>query len=252
MKSLSLEGKSALVTGSSRGIGLGIALGMRESGANVLFHGTKDSEDIPEGATYLRQDLLAPEGAENLMRDAFAAAPDLDILICNAGSFFDTSFLDMTEERWEKTMNLNVRAPYFMIQHFARELVARKRPGSIILISSTNGFQAEDNSSAYDVSKGALVMMTRSLAISLADHDIRVNGVAPGLIRTPLTAGWMDQQPEKIAHYNRKILLRRIGNLEDCAGACVYLASQAAEYVTGQIIVVDGGLTVGQIGKMEK
>jgi NAD(P)-dependent dehydrogenase (short-subunit alcohol dehydrogenase family) len=94
-------------------------------------------------------------------------------------------------------------------------------------------------------------MMTRSLAHSLADQRIRVNGVAPGLVRTPLTSGWMDASPAKRAHYEKKILLGRIGVAEDCAGAIAFLASDAASYITGQVLVVDGGLTVGQIGKME-
>jgi NAD(P)-dependent dehydrogenase (short-subunit alcohol dehydrogenase family) len=94
----------------------------------------------------------------------------------------------MTPELWERTLTLNVRASYFIAQAFARELIARRRPGSIVTTSSTNGFQPEDHSSAYDVSKGAVVMLTRTLAQSLAPHGIRVNGIAPGMIQTPLNA----------------------------------------------------------------
>jgi NAD(P)-dependent dehydrogenase (short-subunit alcohol dehydrogenase family) len=252
MKAFSLKGRTALVTGSSKGIGLAAGVGLREAGARVLFHGRDPSpRDLPPDATYLIADLAAPGGAEELARKAFQTAPDLDLLVCNAGSFFDTPFLDMTGDRWDQTMNLNVKAAYFLIQAFAKKLASENRAGAVVVVSSTNGFQSEDESTAYDTSKGALVMMTRSLAHSLAAHRIRVNGVAPGLIRTPLTGPWMDAKPEKVRHYERKILLGRIGLAEECAGAVAFFCSDAAAYITGQVLVVDGGLTVGQIGKME-
>jgi NAD(P)-dependent dehydrogenase (short-subunit alcohol dehydrogenase family) len=249
MPAFSLAGNTALVTGSSQGIGYAIARGLHEAGARVVFHG-KDAPPpiMPEGSAYLSGDLLNSDGPAQLVKAAFAAQPELDLLVCNAGSFFDVPFLDMDAGLFEKTINLNVRANYFVAQAFARELVARKRPGSIVTTSSTNGFQPEDDSSAYDISKGAMVMLTRTLAQSLAPHQIRVNGIAPGLIRTPLTAGLLNTA--KHLHYEKKILLGYLGEPEDCAGAVVFLLSPAARYITGQIIVVDGGLTLGQIGRM--
>lgn len=251
MKVFSLEGRTVLVTGSTKGIGLAAGLALREAGAQTLFHGRENPpKHVPKDALYLPRELGSEGAAAKLIEEAFDAAPGLDLLVCNAGSFFDKPFLDMDDGRWAKTMDLNVKAPYFLVQAFARRLVEAGRPGAVVIISSTNGFQSEENSSAYDTSKGALVMMTRSLAHTLADHRIRVNGVAPGLIHTPLTGGWIDAQHEKRHHYEKKILLGRIGTSEDCAGAIVFLCSEASAYITGQVVVVDGGLTVGQIGKL--
>lgn len=251
MKHFSLKRHAALVTGSSKGIGLAIGLGLKAAGARVVFHGTGPRPTtLAKGSDYLKADLLSPDGAEKLFRAATKAQPKLDLLVCNAGSFFDAPFLEMKSALWDQTMQLNVKSPYFLIQAFAKRLVAQQRPGAIVIISSTNGFQAEADSTAYDTSKGALVMLTKSLALSLADYGIRVNGVAPGLIRTPLTERWISSRPDLVAHYHKKILLGRIGAPEDCAGAVTFLCSEAASYITGQVITVDGGLTTGQIGKL--
>jgi len=249
MSKFSLAHNAALVTGSSKGIGLAIADGLHEAGAAVVYHGnTARPASIPQGCSFVTGNLLEPDASAKLVADAFAVQPKLDLLVANAGSFFDRPFLEMDAATWDKTMNLNVRATYFLCQAFAKELIARKRPGAMVLISSTNGFQSEEDSTAYDSSKGALVMMTRSLAQALVEHGIRVNGLAPGLIRTPLTSAL--GFGAKAQHYEKKILLKRLGEPEDCAGAAVFLLSQASAYIVGQVVVVDGGLTVGQIGRM--
>jgi NAD(P)-dependent dehydrogenase (short-subunit alcohol dehydrogenase family) len=252
MKAFSLEGHAALVTGSSQGIGHAIAIGLCEAGARAVFHGLQEKPDsLPEDAAYVACDLMQHDAPESLISQAFAAEPALDILVCNAGSFFDLPLLEMTRERWDRTLALNVSAPFFLAQAFARKLAELQRAGSIVITSSTNGFQAEEDSTAYDTSKGALVMMTRSLAVSLAPHGIRVNGIAPGLIRTPLTSAWMEpRKHDLLKHYEKKILLGQVGAPQDCAGAVVFLCSEAGRYINGEIIVIDGGLTVSQIGKM--
>jgi NAD(P)-dependent dehydrogenase (short-subunit alcohol dehydrogenase family) len=191
------------------------------------------------------------DGPQRLVDAAFELEPGLDLLICNAGSFFDVPFFEMTRERWDKTIQLNLASVFFTAQVFAKRMVAEKRGGSIVITSSTNGFQAEMDSCAYDASKGALVMLTKSLAVSLADHGIRVNSVAPGLIKTPLTAKVMESEDRSLLdHYEKKILLRRVGAPEDVASAVTFLCSSAASYITGEIIVVDGGLTSCQIGRI--
>ena len=252
MKVFSLARSTALVTGSSQGIGLAIGNALREADAKIVFHGLQPRpENIPADSAYVQADLMQSDGPACLVAEAFAAEPNLDTLVCNAGSFFDVPFLDMTRERWDRTLQLNLTATCFIAQEFAKRLVAAKRGGSICITTSTNGIQAETDSTAYDTSKGALVMLIRSLAVSLAEHGIRVNGIAPGLIRTPLTSAWIETRTDDLLeHYKKKILLGRIGTPEDCAGAVVFLCSPAANYITGEIIVIDGGLTVHQIGKM--
>lgn len=252
MSAFSLAHHAALVTGSSQGIGFAIASGLREAGARVVFHGLPASaENLPAESAYVSADLLQPDGPARLVADAFTAAPQLDTLVCNAGSFFDVPFLEMTRERWDKTIALNLTATYFVAQEFAKRLAAAQRPGSIVITASTNGFQAEADSTAYDTSKGALVLLIRSLAVSLAPHRIRVNGIAPGLIKTPLNSQWLESRDSGLStHYEKKILLGRIGQPDDCAGAVTFLCSDAASYITGEIITIDGGLTVVQIGKM--
>ncbi len=238
-----------MVTGSSQGIGLAMGRGIHDAGARVIFHGKEEpAPELPDGAGWLTGDLLKPEGAKQLVDGAFRMYPELDLLVCNAGGFFDVPFLETEPAIWNRTIDLNVRANYFLVQAFAREMKQLNRKGSIVITSSTNGFQSEDDSSVYDTSKGAVVMMTRTLAQTLAPLGIRVNGVAPGLIRTTLNAAMRTREIEE--HYDKKILLGRLGEPEDCAGAVVFLLSEAAKYITGQILVVDGGLTTGQIGRM--
>ncbi len=247
MKAFSLEGRAALVTGSSQGIGAAIADGLQESGAAVVRHGLQPEHSV---TPYLSADLTSPEAPADLVSRAFEIQPQLDLLVCNAGSFFDVPFLEMTPSEWDKTLQLNLRATFFLAQAFARRRVALGGSGAIVIVSSTNGFQAEADSVAYDTSKGGLVMMIRSLAVSLAQHGIRVNGIAPGLIRTPLTQTWMEPRAnDLLKHYERKILLGKVGTPHDCAGAVAFLCSPAASYITGDIITIDGGLTVTQIGR---
>jgi NAD(P)-dependent dehydrogenase (short-subunit alcohol dehydrogenase family) len=249
MKAFSLQSHAALVTGSSQGLGLAMGKSLHEAGANVVFHGLQPS--VEGLANYVQADLMQNEGPQRLVDAAFELEPSLDLLICNAGSFFDVPFFEMTRERWDKTIQLNLASVFFTAQVFAKRMVAEKRGGSIVITSSTNGFQAEMDSCAYDASKGALVMLTKSLAVSLADHGIRVNGVAPGLIKTPLTAKVMESEDRSLLDlYEKKILLRRVGAPEDVAGAVTFLCSSAASYITGEIIVVDGGLTSCQIGRI--
>lgn len=249
MSDFSLQGRSALITGSSRGIGLALALSLARAGADLVLHGLDETpaDSSLHGHPYFRTDLMSDTGAQDLIDAAFSANPALDLLVCNAGSYFDQPVLEMERERLHKTLRLNVESNFLLCQAFSRRLVAGKRPGAIVVTTSTNGFQAEFDSVAYDTSKGALVMMIRSLALSLAEHGIRVNGLAPGFIETPFTQGSLARNPGLQESLERKIAVGRIGRPEDCGGAVVFLCSPASAYITGQIIIVDGGLTLGQL-----
>ena len=238
------------MTGSSQGIGLAIAQGLVDAGARVLTHGHEATPPELPDAAYLQADLTDPDAPRALMEAAFEREPDLSILVSNAGGFFDLPFLEMTPERWERTISLNLRAGYFLVQAFAQRLVQEKRSGAVVVTASTNGLQAERKSSAYDVSKGGLVMLTRTLALELADYGIRVNAIAPVLIYTHLTTPSLNARPAQRELYEKTIPAGRIGTPEECVGAAVFLCSPAADYITGHVLVIDGGLIISQIGRL--
>src|SRR5579871_2753471 len=211
-----LKDHAVLVTGSSQGIGRAISAAFKQKGAAVITYGFEAAPTDPVvDSAYIQADLIPPECAQALVEKAFALRPDLDILISNAGSFFDGPFLETTPDVWEKTLALNLRAPYFLTQAFARRLVQEQRPGAVVIVASTNGLLAEPDSSVYDISKGGLVMLTRTLSVALAPHAIRVNAIAPGLIHTPLTDPWLSTDTALRAHYEGRIPMGRIGVPED-------------------------------------
>ncbi|HTO02654.1 MAG TPA: SDR family NAD(P)-dependent oxidoreductase [Opitutus sp.] len=161
MKLFSPASDAALVTGSTTGIGRAIAVGLEAAGAGIVFHGeTPRPADLPADSAYVQSDLFDPAAPEALIAAAVAAKPALNLLVCNAGMPSDGPFLEMTAGQWDRTMQLNVRATYFVAQSFARALVARKRPGAIVIVSSTNGFQPEEGCTVYDTSKGALINLS--------------------------------------------------------------------------------------------
>jgi glucose 1-dehydrogenase len=171
-----------------------------------------------------------------------AARPDIDILVNNAGQYFDVPFVEMDVERFFKTIRLNVAAGYFLTQRFARRWIERKVDGRVLFIGSINGRLAEPVSTAYDTSKGAVEMMVRTLAVALAPHNIRVNGLAPGLVRTPATS-WLDREPAKAAWIAHHTPNGQIPEASVCGPGAVYLVSDSAEHVQGQMLLIDGGMS---------
>jgi NAD(P)-dependent dehydrogenase (short-subunit alcohol dehydrogenase family) len=255
---IDLKGHTALVTGSTSGVGRAIALAYARAGAAVVIHGppgaTAEGRRVADEcrrakseAAFVACDLLDPphETAEQLFQLATAAFGAIDILVNNAGHFLDVPFEKMTPDRFDRTMRLNVAAPYFLTQRFVRHWLAKDVRGRVIFTGSINGRLAESDSTAYDTSKGAIEMLVKTLCVSLAPKGIRVNGIAPGLVRTNATR-WLDSNPQEAKWIKEHTPDGQIPDAAVCGPAAVYLASDAADHVHGQMLLVDGGLSALQ------
>jgi len=254
---INLTGHAAFVTGSSKGVGRVIAEACAAAAADIVINGRKLGPEAREvikrcqshgvSASFVAGDLSGPTETvvDELFESAIAARPDIDILVNNAGQYFDVPFEQMDIERFEKTMRLNVASGYFLTQRFARHWVAKKVAGRVLFIGSVNGRLAEPVSTAYDISKGAVEMMVKTLAVALAPLNIRVNGLAPGLVRTPQTS-WLDEQPDKAAWIAHHTPNGRIPDADVCGPGAVYLVSDAASHVHGHMLMIDGGMSAWQ------
>ena len=252
---IDLNGHAALITGSTKGVGRAIAEAYAEAGADVVIHGRTAGAESEEAiakcrgfgvnATFAAADLADANGANALFREALRVMPNVDILVNNAGQFFDVPFEQMTGDRFDRTMVLNVRSPYFLTQAFAKHWIERNVAGRVLMIGSINGRLAEAGSTAYDTSKGALEMMVKTLAVALAPKNIRVNGLAPGLVRTPQTS-WIDTRPADAAWIAHHTPNGQIPGADVCGPGAVYLVSDAAEHVHGQMLLIDGGMSAWQ------
>ncbi|MFC7225999.1 SDR family oxidoreductase [Salinirubellus salinus] len=252
-----LDGKTAVVTGGSSGIGRGIARGFAEHGATAVV--VADVREEPKEGGRPTHELLAEEtdtastfvhcdvtNTDDLVAAADAAEEfgGLDVWVNNAGILHMTGFLEVTEEDYQQLLDVNTKGAYFGAQVAAERLLDREG-GSIINISSVAGLFGNGNWSTYATSKGGLTTMTYSLAHALGEHGIRVNAIHPGGIET--TIGGESPDPEATAaqaeQFTQLVPLGRYGQPEDIAGAAVFLASDLAAYVTGESLVVDGGWT---------
>lgn len=247
-----MAGQCVCVTGSTQGIGLGIAEAFARAGARLVINShLPDSDALIRLSAltechFVQADLSTVAGARALIDQAHDRLGRLDTLVCNAGTFRDTEFADLDEAAVDATFDLNVKGPLFCAQAFAARLGEDRTNASIILTGSTNSHAAEMNSVAYDTSKGAVLMLVRSLAVSLAPQGIRVNGIGPGIIETPLTLAGLDSGDTRRI-LEGQIPLGRIGMPDDVGGAAVFLASEAARYITGQMLYVDGGILAQQM-----
>jgi NAD(P)-dependent dehydrogenase (short-subunit alcohol dehydrogenase family) len=249
-----LTGRIAIVTGSSRGIGRAIAERLAEHGATVIISSRK-AEACAETAAAINRargreaakpiaaNISSKEELQHLVDETNKAFGRIDILICNAASNpYYGPMAGISDEQFRKILENNVLANHWLIQMAAPGMIERN-DGAIVIISSIGGLKGSPVIGAYNVSKAADLQLARNLAVEWGKHNVRVNCIAPGLIRTDFArALWENPQTLKAA--NARTPLGRIGEVDEIAGAAVYLASKAGSFMTGQAIVIDGGATI--------
>jgi NAD(P)-dependent dehydrogenase (short-subunit alcohol dehydrogenase family) len=244
-----LEGKVAVVTGASRGIGSAIASRFAAAGASVVVHYREREAEANELVTRLvasgaravaiGADLREPELVEKLFREGAGALGDVNVLVNNAGSYPLDGLLDAAPDDWKNVVETNLTAVHLATQAAARSLIARGIPGAIVNVASIEGLRPAPAHSHYVAAKAGVLAYTRSAALELGPRRIRVNAVSPGLIwREGIEEAW----PEGVASFRARAPLGRLGRPEEVAEACLFLASERASFITGANLVVDGGV----------
>jgi len=252
-KLFDLSGRTALVTGGSRGLGLQIAEALGEAGARVLLSARK-AGDLEASAAALKErgiaagwiaaDSSQPAEVQRLADAAIATLGHVDILVNNAGATWGAPAEDHPLEAWDKVMNLNVRAIFLLSQAIGKASMIPRRRGRIINVASIAGLSGNSGamtSVAYNTSKAAVINFTRALAGEWGVHGINVNALAPGFFPSKMTAGLLAHVG--IDNMRAHVPLRRLGDDEDLKGAALLLASDAGKHITGQLIAVDGGVS---------
>ena len=244
-----LSGKVALVTGASRGIGCGIAKTLAEYGAHVVCVSRKvsDVQSVADeitaaggAATAVACDISDSDNVSKLIKDTVATHDHLDILVNNAGVTRDNLLMRMSEDDWNTVLNINLKAAFIAIKAAARTMM-KQRNGRIINISSVVGLMGNAGQVNYAASKAGLIGLTKSTARELASRGITANCIAPGYVATDMTNELGDEVRQSL---NEKIPLGRMGQVEDIAYAVAFLASDEAEYITGQTLAIDGGMVM--------
>jgi NAD(P)-dependent dehydrogenase (short-subunit alcohol dehydrogenase family) len=245
-----LKGKSAIVTGSTKGIGRAIAEGLAGAGADVVIV-SRNQADCDTVAAAIRgmgsdalggaADVTRPGDIERLVRAALERFGKIDVLVNNAGGAITKKAVDITEEDWDRVVDLDLKSVFFCSQAVGREMI-RRSGGKIINIASILGLVGEKMVLPYCAAKGGVIQMTRALALEWAKHNIQVNAVCPGYVVTAINAAEFSN--EKVyRHIVDKIPAGRLGETRDMVGAVIFLAAGASDFMTGQTITVDGGWT---------
>jgi glucose 1-dehydrogenase len=246
-----LSGLVAIITGGGRGIGVALAKGLAREGAAVVVNYSRSGD----AADAVVRDIVAAGGEaiavqadvsqltqhDRLISTSMNHFGAVDVLVNNAGIEIVEPFLTTTEHQFDRTLSINLKGVYFLCQKAAQAMIRAGRGGRIINISSCHDTVPLSLRSAYGVSKGGLGMLTKSLALELAEYNINVTAVSPGAILTDMNRESLTQ-PDVVATLLKTIPLNRVGEIEDCVGAVVFLASRDAGYVTGTTLYVDGGL----------
>lgn len=246
-----LKNKVAIITGGTKGLGYAISVAFAQAGANVIVCSRTPSECIAvsqELSQYNKDcrgisvDITDSKDIEKLVVRVMDVFGRIDALVNNAGTDFWMPAVEVTRDIWDRVLDVNLKGQFFCAQAIGRQMIQQKK-GKIINISSILGTIGEMDCSVYAITKGGVNQLTRALAIEWAPYNIQVNAIAPGYVATELTEKVMDD--EKAAKYiMRKTPLKRLGFPDEVAAGAVYLASEAANYITGQILHIDGGWTV--------
>lgn len=246
---MDLKGKVALITGGSRNIGKAIALKLAALGADIIINYSSNeakAEEVVNEIKALGRDAIAVkanvsllEDAKNLVEKAVDKFQKVDILVNNAGVTRDNLLMRMSEEEWDKVFEVNLKGTFNVTKSLIRSMIKQKNC-SIINITSVVGITGNAGQCNYSASKAGLIGFTKSLSKEVAKKKVRVNAVAPGFIATDMT----DVLPDKVKdEYMKGIPMQRFGKSEDIANAVAFLASDMSDYITGQVLVVDGGMT---------
>jgi glucose 1-dehydrogenase len=251
MGALKLEGRSALVTGSSQGIGEAVAIRLAEEGADVIVNYHTHPEEADQVVQRIRAlgrrsaafqaDLSNLKEVQTLLQQSIRELGKLDILVNNAGVEKHADFWEVSEADYDLVMHVNLKGVFFVTQGFVRHLMENKRAGKVINMSSVHEELPFPHFAPYCMSKGGMRMMTRDLAIELAPYGITINSIAPGAIETPINSKLL-HDPAKLNGLLGNIPLKRLGKPQDVAGVAAFLASADANYLTGTTVFVDGGL----------
>jgi NAD(P)-dependent dehydrogenase (short-subunit alcohol dehydrogenase family) len=245
---VSFDGRTALVTGGTRGIGLAIVRALRRGGARVIALGKSQEQIAAFDREFAEDPLASAQWADVRERGSLEAIRDrltgLDILIPNAGVNTRVKALDLPDESLREMLETNLYGVFVTCQVFAPLLFAR-HGGRVVITSSVSAIHGMDLRAAYTATKAGLSGLVRSLAIEWGPRGVTVNAVGPGIIETPLTRAYMDQHPERVQAAIDNTPLGRIGTPEDVADVVLFLASDAARFMTGQTVFVDGGLSAG-------
>ena len=245
-----LTGKAIMVTGAGTGIGKAMAVGLSQAGADLVLIGRRsaplkevEKEILAQGV----KALVLPGDISNLGFQAEAVSKTIkafgkiDVLINNAAVLFKGPIEGTTEEVWDTTIDINLKGNFFLALAVGKEMIKRKK-GKIINILSNCSFVAEHGIGAYCISKGGLLMVTRCLATEWGPHGIQVNGIGPAFVRTPMNDPVL-ADPHFVEWSTNRIPLHRMGQPDELAGAAIYMASDAASFVNGAVLMVDGGFT---------
>lgn len=246
---MNLDGKVALVTGSSRGVGKAVALGFAQHGANVIINYTSNQEaaddvvsevqSMGQSAVAVKADVAAKTDVEHLVNSAVEAFGQLDILVNNAGFTRPAMMVKMSEEQWDQVVDIHLKGA-FMCAQAAGKLMKDQNSGKIINVTSVAGLVGTVGQINYSAAKGGIISMTKSIAREMARYNVCANVISLGIVATDMTEKIRTDEKLKDIYMNR-ILLKRFAEPEDISPAFVFLASDASNYITGQLLCVDGG-----------